>query len=93
VPFDFLYVSHSENNSARYFHKHPPVFMRKYSLFLSDFNQTSNFMNRFSKLLKHEISRKSVQWGPNFSMRIDIDRQTDKHDEGNSRFSQFCIRA
>jgi len=40
---------------------------------------------------KYQISRKSFQWEPSCSMRTD--RQRDRHDEADSRFSQFCERA
>ena len=40
----------------------------------------------FRKVLKCKISRKSVQWEPLCSMRID------RHDAANSRFSEFCER-
>jgi hypothetical protein len=62
-----------------------------YSLFLSDFNETWIFLTGFRKILKNQISWKSVQWKPSCSMRTD--GQTDRHDEANSRFSQFCKRA
>ena len=45
----------------------------------------------FEKILKCQISWKSIQWEPSFSMRTD--RQTDRNYETNSRFSQFCERA
>jgi hypothetical protein len=35
--------------------------------------------------------KKSFHWEPSCSMRAD--RRTDRHDEANSRFSQFCERA
>jgi len=35
------------------------------------------------KVLRYQISWKSVQWEPSYSMR------TDRHDEADSRFSQF----
>jgi hypothetical protein len=41
----------------------------------------------FEKILKYQISWKSVQWEPSCSMR------TGRHDEGNSHFLQFCDRA
>jgi hypothetical protein len=41
----------------------------------------------FEKILKWEISWKSVQREPSCSMR------TDRHDEGNSRFSQYFANA
>ena len=43
-----------------------------------------------SFLLKYRVSRKSVQWKPNCSMRTD--GRADKQDEANSSFSQFCER-
>jgi len=66
----------------------------KYPLFLSDFNENLNFLGRFSK-------------NPHISNFVEIhpvgvelfhtdgrtDRQTDRHDEANSRFSKFCERA
>jgi hypothetical protein len=50
----------------------------KYRLFLSDFDETWNFSTDFlkkKKTLKYQISWKSVQWEPSFSMRKD--RRTD----------------
>jgi hypothetical protein len=64
----------------------------KYPLYLSDYNETLNFLARFSIILKYQISWKSVQWQPSCSMRTDIqtNEQTDRSDESSSRFSQFC---
>jgi len=40
------------------------------------------------KILKYQILWRCAQWGPRcFCMR------TDRHDEANSRFPQFCERA
>jgi hypothetical protein len=56
----------------------------KYLLLLSDFNDACVFSTDFRKILKYRISWKSVQWEPSCSM------WTGRHDEANSRFSQFC---
>jgi len=58
----------------------------KYSLFLSDFNETWIFLTNFKKILKYQISRKSVEWQPSY---FHDDGQTDRHERGSSRFSQF----
>ena len=60
-----------------------------YPLFLSGFNETWIFSTHFLKLLKYQISWKSVRWKPSCSMRAD--GQTDRHDEANSLlFFFFC---
>jgi hypothetical protein len=55
----------------------------QYRLLLSDFNKNFLILTDFPKIPKHEPRRNFVQWKPSFSMR------TDRHDETNSRFSQF----
>jgi hypothetical protein len=50
-------------------------FRVKYPLFLSDLNESWVFSADIRKILKYEISRKSVQWEPSCSMRTD--RQTE----------------
>jgi len=52
----------------------------KYPSFLSDFTNTFIFFLYFRKILKNQISLKSVQWEHICSMR------TDGHNEANSRF-------
>jgi len=57
-------------------------------LFLSDFNKILMFSIGFRKMLKYQISWKSVQWESSWSMRKD--RQAERHDETNGGFTQFC---
>jgi hypothetical protein len=54
-----------------------------YPLYWSDFNKTLPFLTVFQKILKYEISWKSIQWQ---SSSV----QTDRHYVANNRFSQFC---
>jgi hypothetical protein len=42
-----------------------------YPLFLSDFNKISVFWKYIWKILKYQISWKSFQWGPSYSMRTE----------------------
>jgi hypothetical protein len=51
----------------------------KYSLLLSDFSQSWIFLTDFRKILRYQISWKSVQWEP--SCFIWTDGQADRHDE------------
>jgi len=59
----------------------------KYSLFLSDFNETWIFLTGFREILKYKFSWKSVHWEPSCTMRTDI--RADRHDE--SKQSTFTI--
>jgi hypothetical protein len=72
VNSDFLY---------KFYLKHFPFQeeFNKCPLFFSDFNKTRIFSRDFRKIFKCQISRKSVQWEPRFSMRRTAkrtDRQT-----------------
>jgi hypothetical protein len=60
----------------------------KLPIILSDFDETQILLTDFQKILKYQISQKSVQWKQSCSMQMD--RQKDRHDEANSHFSQFC---
>ena len=104
--FDFLFdffwnVSHSKKNWARYDKKCILVFMSStYTvLFLSDCNKTLIFPTVFWKILRYQISWKSVQWELTCSMWTDrrtderANGRTNRHDETNSRFSQFCANS
>jgi len=64
----------------------------KCPLVLSDFNGTWIFWTEFQKILKYKFLWKSVRWEPSCSMRAGgrRGRQAGRHDESNSRFSQFC---
>jgi len=61
-----------------------------YLLFVSQFNETRIFLSHFRQILKHQVSWKSVQWEPSYSMQTD--GQTDRHDETYSRTSKFSNR-
>jgi len=54
---------------------------------LSDFKQTSAFLADIKKILRYQISQKSVHWEQGCYM------QTDKYDKGNSHFLQCCKRS
>jgi len=63
-------ISHSKK-SARCDKRIWIVLSVLYPLLLSDFNETRIFSTDFLKILKCQISWKSVQWGASCSMRTD----------------------
>jgi hypothetical protein len=79
-------TSHFKKNPVRYCHN-----VRKSSckvpVILVRLNETSVFSTDFQKILKYEISWKSVQCEPSYFM------QTEGRTWSKSRFSQLCERA
>jgi len=63
----------------------------KISVIIVRLNETSILSIHFQKILKYQISWKSLQWEPSFSTRTD--GWTDRRNEANSRFSKFCQTA
>ena len=66
-----------------------------YLLFLSVFHESLIFSTVFRKILEYKISWKSVLWEQHAFLADwqtggKTERQTDRHDEANSWFSQFC---
>jgi len=86
----FWNIFHFKKMWARYDQK---FLLVNYSLFSLEFNETWIFSTHLRQILKYQyqISWKSVQWEPSCSMQTD--GRTDRHDEANSRFSQFFKRA
>ena len=64
-------------------------------LFVSDLNKTRILAKDFWKILRYQISLKSTQWKPSWSMWTDgrTDGVSDRYDEASSRFSQFSERS
>ena len=58
----------------------------KYPLFLSDFKENRIFPTYFRKMLKYQMSCKSVHREPSSSLRTEGQR----HGKANSRISKFC---
>jgi hypothetical protein len=62
--------------------------LHRSSLLLSDFNDTWILLTDFWKILRYQISFKSIQWEHTCS--IWTDRWMDRHNKANSHLLQFC---
>ena len=88
LPEIFLILRRNERDEIKNVHcsscRVPVIFVK--------FSWNLNFLHRFSKILKHKISWKTVQWEPRRSTRRD--KLTDRHKwRSHSRLSQFCERS
>jgi hypothetical protein len=77
-------ISHSKSNSAKYYHKYAYVFTkcsRHSCQILMKLEPSQQIFEKLSNIKFHEnlsSGRRVVPWG-----------RTDRHDDANSRFSQF----
>ena len=65
----------------------------KYPLFLSDFNETGIFSTDFEKTQRSNFMKIRPMEAELFNADGWTDGRTDRNDENNSRFSQFCESA
>jgi len=98
-PYNFFFqnISHSNKNSARHYHKCTQV-LCKVSVIRVRYpkkkkkkkKRNLNFFDIFSK--NPHISQ-AIKIRPLGAELLHADGRTDRHDEPNSRFLQFCERA
>jgi hypothetical protein len=96
--FRFLYnyclkYSHSKKNWARHDQSCTLASMQNTRYSCPKLMKLEFSPKIVAKIFKYQIPLKSIQWEPSCSMRNDTHTQTDRHDEPNSRISQFCICA
>jgi hypothetical protein len=95
--FDFLYnsvwnISNSKKNRARYCYICTYVGLHiKYLLFLSYFNEKLIFSIFSTDFLKYSSIK--FHENPSNGNRVVPCGYTDRHDDANSRYTQFCARA
>ena len=83
------YISQYKKNWAKH-EQYVFVFHVKYPLFVSGFNENWIFLSSFSKNIQISNFMKMFRVAGEL---FHAERQKERHDEGNSRFSQFCERA
>jgi len=82
-PETLLILGRTERDMVKNIHRSACTVL----LFSSDINKFLFFSTDFLKTIKYQISRKSVTWDPRVPCGW-----TDRHDDGNSRFTEFCKR-
>ena len=75
-------VSHSKKNSVRYYHKITQVFTQS-TCYSCPILMKLEFSQQIFEKPSYQISWKSVQWEPSFSMQTDgqTDGRMDRHDK------------
>jgi len=81
-------ISHSRKHSARYYHRRTHAFIQSTRYRFQILIKLEFTRQIFRKIFKYQISWKSIQWESSCSKRTEV--QMNRHQEANSRFSQFC---
>jgi hypothetical protein len=80
-------ISHSKKKWERYCHICVLIFMQS-TRYFCEVSRKLEISRQIFEKYSSQILRSSVQWEPSCSMRAG--GRTDRHDEANSRLSQFC---